>query len=162
MDVGVWGGDIFGFGAKLDTLASVETTKSHSQCTGRQLFRLFKVCFTYDPQGENVLGSMALETAHFPRASSPSSSGRASPANPRPRAAVNDGKQCRISKRSTVTPICLGSNRKDKTYRRYASGIERALSLFDTALQEWADYISFLGRLHKVQIHLLYPRKLKF
>lgn len=45
---------------------------------------------------------------------------------------------------------CLGSNRKDKAYRRYASGIERALSLFDTALQEWADYISFLGRLHKV------------
>lgn len=46
----------------------------------------------------------------------------------------------------------LGVNRKDKIYRRYASGIERALSLFDTALQEWADYISFLGRLHKVQI----------
>ncbi|KAI9732794.1 MAG: hypothetical protein M1834_003732 [Cirrosporium novae-zelandiae] len=38
---------------------------------------------------------------------------------------------------------------KDKHYRRYASGIERALSLFDTALQEWADYISFLGRLLK-------------
>lgn len=46
----------------------------------------------------------------------------------------------------------LGVNRKDKVYRRYASGIERALSLFDTALQEWADYISFLGRLHKVPI----------
>lgn len=46
----------------------------------------------------------------------------------------------------------LGVNRKDKIYRRYASGIERALSLFDTALQEWADYISFLGRLHKVRI----------
>ncbi len=28
--------------------------------------------------------------------------------------------------------------------------MERALSLFDTALQEWADYISFLGRLLKV------------
>ena len=46
--------------------------------------------------------------------------------------------------------VCLGLNRKDKGFRRYASGIERALSLFDTALQEWADYISFLGRLHKV------------
>jgi hypothetical protein len=39
---------------------------------------------------------------------------------------------------------------KDKAYRRYASGVERSLSLFDTALQEWADYISFLGRLLKV------------
>jgi hypothetical protein len=39
---------------------------------------------------------------------------------------------------------------KDKHYRKYASGIERALALFDTALQEWADYISFLNRLLKV------------
>lgn len=38
---------------------------------------------------------------------------------------------------------------KDKAYRKYASGIERALSLFETALQEWADYISFLSRLLK-------------
>jgi Dopey and related predicted leucine zipper transcription factors len=41
--------------------------------------------------------------------------------------------------------------KKDKNYRRYASSIERALSLFDTALQEWADYISFLSRLLKVR-----------
>jgi hypothetical protein len=40
-------------------------------------------------------------------------------------------------------------NPKDKSYRRYASGVERALSSFDTAQQEWADYISFLGRLLK-------------
>ena len=40
--------------------------------------------------------------------------------------------------------------KKDKGYRRYASNIERALSLFDTALQEWADYIAFLSRLLKV------------
>ena len=39
--------------------------------------------------------------------------------------------------------------RKDKSYRRYASNVERALSMFDTALQEWADYIAFLGRLLK-------------
>ncbi|KAK4217691.1 protein dopey [Rhypophila decipiens] len=38
---------------------------------------------------------------------------------------------------------------KDKHYRKYASGVDRALSLFDTALQEWADYISFLNRLLK-------------
>ncbi|KAH8676625.1 Dopey, N-terminal-domain-containing protein [Tricladium varicosporioides] len=43
---------------------------------------------------------------------------------------------------------------KDKAFRRYASGVERSLSLFDTALQEWADYISFLGRLLKsLQAH---------
>jgi hypothetical protein len=38
---------------------------------------------------------------------------------------------------------------KDKAYRKYAAGVERALSLFETALQEWADYISFLSRLLK-------------
>ncbi|KAK0729152.1 Dopey, N-terminal-domain-containing protein [Apiosordaria backusii] len=38
---------------------------------------------------------------------------------------------------------------KDKHYRKYANGIDRALSLFETALQEWADYISFLNRLLK-------------
>ncbi|KAI1265986.1 putative regulator of reproduction dopa [Xylariaceae sp. FL1019] len=38
---------------------------------------------------------------------------------------------------------------RDKHYRKYASGVERALSLFDTALEEWADYISFLSRLLK-------------
>jgi hypothetical protein len=32
--------------------------------------------------------------------------------------------------------------------------VERALSLFDTAQQEWADYISFLSRLLKVYIAL--------
>ncbi len=40
---------------------------------------------------------------------------------------------------------------QDKSSRRYASAVERALSLFDTTLQEWADYISFLGRLLKVE-----------
>ena len=38
---------------------------------------------------------------------------------------------------------------RDKGFRRYASAIDRALSIFDTQLQEWADYISFLGRLLK-------------
>ncbi|KAJ5612987.1 hypothetical protein N7510_006181 [Penicillium lagena] len=47
-----------------------------------------------------------------------------------------------------------GSLKKDKNYRRYASSVERALSLFDNALQEWADYISFLSRLLKaLQAH---------
>lgn len=38
----------------------------------------------------------------------------------------------------------------DKGYRKYATGVERALALFETALQEWADYISFLNRLLRV------------
>jgi protein dopey len=40
---------------------------------------------------------------------------------------------------------------KDKHYRKYAAGVDRALTLFDTALEEWADYISFLNRLLKVR-----------
>ncbi|KAL8725149.1 MAG: hypothetical protein Q9181_006526 [Wetmoreana brouardii] len=48
----------------------------------------------------------------------------------------------------------VGPGKPDKAYRRYAAGVDRALSLFDTALQEWADYISFLGRLLKaLQLH---------
>ena len=39
--------------------------------------------------------------------------------------------------------------KKDKGYRRYASTVERVLSQFDTAVEEWADYITFLGRLLK-------------
>ncbi|KAL8717527.1 MAG: hypothetical protein Q9225_005234 [Loekoesia sp. 1 TL-2023] len=42
----------------------------------------------------------------------------------------------------------------DKATRRYAAGIERALTLFDSALQDWADYLPFLGRLLKaLQVH---------
>lgn len=40
---------------------------------------------------------------------------------------------------------------KDKAYRRYAGGVDKALLLFETALEEWADYISFLNRLLKVR-----------
>lgn len=39
---------------------------------------------------------------------------------------------------------------KDKTFRKYAAVVDKALSLFETALEEWADYISFLNRLLKV------------
>lgn len=42
-----------------------------------------------------------------------------------------------------------GSHPKDKYYRRYAAGVERALATFDSAQQEWADYIAFLARLLK-------------
>jgi hypothetical protein len=53
----------------------------------------------------------------------------------------------------TRAPIAL--YKKDKGFRRYAAGVERALALWDSAQQEWADYISFLGRLLKVSILLL-------
>ncbi|KAF3902520.1 hypothetical protein ABW21_db0204640 [Orbilia brochopaga] len=36
-----------------------------------------------------------------------------------------------------------------RQFKKYAAGVERALALFENTLQEWADYISFLGRLHK-------------
>lgn len=41
--------------------------------------------------------------------------------------------------------------KKDKHFRKYASAVEKALALFETTLQEWADYISFLNRLLKVR-----------
>ncbi|KAJ5662078.1 uncharacterized protein N7477_009694 [Penicillium maclennaniae] len=72
---------------------------------------------------------MSLDPSAFPRSDSPASS---ESSFTRPRL---QGKE--------------GSLKKDKTYRRYASSVERALSLFDNALQEWADYISFLSRLLK-------------
>lgn len=55
--------------------------------------------------------------------------------------------------------MCAASDEplaRDKAFRKYATGVDRALSLFETALQEWADYISFLNRLLKVC--LLLPR----
>jgi len=40
---------------------------------------------------------------------------------------------------------------KDRAFKKYESSIDRALALFPAAAgQEWADYISFLGRLLKV------------
>ncbi|PGH04659.1 hypothetical protein AJ80_08493 [Polytolypa hystricis UAMH7299] len=80
----------------------------------------------------------------FPRSSSPASS---DPPGPKRRSQAHDD-----------------GLKEDKSYRRYASTVERALSLFDTALQEWADYISFLSRLLKaLQSHpptlLVVPHK---
>ncbi|RPA91145.1 hypothetical protein L873DRAFT_1831516 [Choiromyces venosus 120613-1] len=75
------------------------------------------------------------------RIPSPLSSGRSSP-QPRPRFRNDD----------EVT-------RKDPKYKRYSTTIDRALSLFENySLQEWADYISFLGRLLKaLQSHPSLP-----
>ncbi|KAL7792929.1 Dopey, N-terminal domain-containing protein [Trichoderma ceciliae] len=76
---------------------------------------------------------MALELGPGVRSGSPESSGRDSPI---PR-------QWRNQLGGEDAPI------KDKTYRRYAAGVDKALLLFETALEEWADYISFLNRLLK-------------
>jgi len=97
---------------------------------------------------------MALEPNSGRRSVSPVSSGRTSPAiryGPR----AEDGEKqkevhCGYSLGGHYLRVKDDVYKKDKSYRRYASGIERSLSLFDTALQEWADYISFLGRLLKV------------
>jgi Dopey, N-terminal len=83
---------------------------------------------------------------------SPASSGRASPVR---RSREKDEGTVRnmtpnIYKPVLTSMVLIEFYKKDKNYRRYASGVERALSSFDTALQEWADYISFLGRLLKV------------
>ncbi|KAL7800485.1 Dopey, N-terminal domain-containing protein [Trichoderma afarasin] len=76
---------------------------------------------------------MALELGPGVRSGSPESSGRDSPI---PR-------QWRNQLGGEDAPI------KDKAYRRYAAGVDKALGLFETALEEWADYISFLNRLLK-------------
>ncbi|KAK4969211.1 hypothetical protein LTR66_011747 [Elasticomyces elasticus] len=75
---------------------------------------------------------MSLEVATSGRSASPTDSGRSTPVNRPPRREVEDGQP-----------------RKDKAFRRWAASIDRALSLFETAPQEWADYIAFLGRLLK-------------
>ncbi|RNJ54385.1 hypothetical protein D7B24_000503 [Verticillium nonalfalfae] len=77
---------------------------------------------------------MANEPASSRRSLSPESSGRDSPLPTR-------------QWRNQLGSATEDAPSNDKAYRKYASGVERALTLFETALQEWADYISFLNRL---------------
>ncbi|KJZ80606.1 hypothetical protein HIM_00456 [Hirsutella minnesotensis 3608] len=76
---------------------------------------------------------MSHEQALGARPGTPESSGRNSPVPRRWRNRLGQDEQ----------PT------KDKAYRKYATGIEKALLLFETALEEWADYISFLNKLLK-------------
>ncbi|KAL7769371.1 hypothetical protein ACKLNR_000755 [Fusarium oxysporum f. sp. zingiberi] len=76
---------------------------------------------------------MALEPGSGRRSVSPESSGRESPIL----------RQWRNQLGEEDYAI------KDKSYRKYAHGVDRALVLFETALEEWADYISFLNKLLK-------------
>lgn len=78
-------------------------------------------------------------------------SGRSTPVHRIHRQNLEDGGYPpRYSKERNMADIYIaGVDPKDKSYRRYAAGVERALSSFETPQQEWADYISFLGRLLK-------------
>lgn len=91
----------------------------------------------------------------------PPGSGRSSPA---PRAYRNATEECtsrvtcrRAWSRARADTGAAALHKKDKGFRRYAAGLERTLALWDTAQQEWADYISFLGRLLKVNHSSLPP-----
>ncbi|KAK3117616.1 hypothetical protein LTR53_000844 [Teratosphaeriaceae sp. CCFEE 6253] len=80
---------------------------------------------------------MNLDPPGIGRSSSPASSGRSSPVPRAERRAVEDELY-----------------RADKGLRRYGALIDRAVDSWDTAPQEWADYIAFLARLLKaVQSH---------
>ncbi|KAF1810558.1 hypothetical protein P152DRAFT_439448 [Eremomyces bilateralis CBS 781.70] len=80
---------------------------------------------------------MSLDPSVNQTLHTPPTSGRSSPVFPLPRRNVEDGDW-----------------RKDKAFRRYASGVDRALAVYDSPQQEWADYISFLGKLLKaLQAH---------
>lgn len=106
---------------------------------------------------------MALEPGSGRRSVSPESSGRDSPI-PRQWRNQHGGMHLRLGFRSD--PLIADACRiedipvKDKSYRKYAHGVDRALVLFETALEEWADYISFLNRLLKVRMPAM-PSKLK-
>lgn len=56
---------------------------------------------------------------------------------------------CYVIIRLTRQPA--DSKHHDKHYKRYAAVVDKVLALFDTTLEEWADYISFLNKLLKVR-----------
>ncbi|KAG5926408.1 hypothetical protein E4U42_003355 [Claviceps africana] len=77
---------------------------------------------------------MAPDPASSAVVGSPESSGRDSPIS----------RQWRNQLAGEQSPV------KDKAYRRYALAVEKTLAAFDTALEEWADYIAFLNKLLKI------------
>ncbi|CAK3964497.1 related to regulator of reproduction [Lecanosticta acicola] len=80
---------------------------------------------------------MSHDAAHGRHSVSPPSSGRSSPVPRATRRVVEDGLY-----------------KADKSLKRYAANIERVLSTWEIAPEEWADYIAFLGRLLKaIQTH---------
>ena len=52
----------------------------------------------------------------------------------------------------------LEKYRKDYRYKKYVQQVERILQSFDKEVNEWADFIAFLGKLLKViKLELAYP-----
>lgn len=98
---------------------------------------------------------MSADPTANPQVFSPTASGRSSPVPRSARTAVQERmlSHCACNPRLLTQRTAL--YKKDKNFRRYAAGVERALALWDTAQQEWADYISFLGRLLKVNPAML-------
>ena len=99
---------------------------------------------------------MSLDTGGI----SPTSSGRASPIPKRWRSKNASGMVV-VYAQCCFLLLMLPDEppRGDKAYKRYSNSVDRSLSLFDTSLLEWADYISFLSRLLKVREILPFWRR---
>jgi hypothetical protein len=100
---------------------------------------------------------MALDPGSGRRSVSPESSGRESPAPRQWRNQLGTSELlfALAALYKLLTSFLIEEPpHKDKHYRKYASGVDRTLALFDTTLQEWADYISFLNRLLKVSVRV--------
>jgi hypothetical protein len=96
---------------------------------------------------------MALEPGSGRRSVSPESSGRESPIPRQWRNQLGEGIYALLFHEQLAWFLTRNTEDyaiKDKSYRKYAHGVDRALVLFETALEEWADYISFLNKLLKV------------
>ncbi|RDA87355.1 hypothetical protein CP532_2643 [Ophiocordyceps camponoti-leonardi (nom. inval.)] len=101
---------------------------------------------------------MALEPATGVYSASPESSGRDSPVPRGWRNQLGQGARTPVLPlpRDSMFPSDLEQITytdeppvRDKAYRKYVASVEKVLSQFETALEEWADYISFLNRLLK-------------
>jgi len=93
---------------------------------------------------------MSQETGSGQRSGTPVS-GRSTPVSRFHRQNLDESAYLRgyFKTRATTNMEVQDFDPKDKSYRRYAAGVDRALASFETTQQEWADYISFLGRLLK-------------
>ena len=97
---------------------------------------------------------MAQEATSSQRSASPVNSRRGSPGSHRRTKNKDDyGSLPLMITMDRSLKLSLGIVKQDKHVRNYASRVKGVLSLFDTALEGWADYISFLSRLLKVDIH---------
>lgn len=94
---------------------------------------------------------MALDPGQGRNSISPSGSGRSSSATRIAKRTNEEGKLNFKIIDLFADTIYVGIYKADKALRRYGGTIERALNSWEVSLQEWADYIAFLGRLLKVR-----------